>query len=123
METRTQNKPPEEASVIEHVIELLNNDDVSTIIEAADSGDSEKQIAIEFVQSYVQFLQELVEHDLSANLIRTDIEVRDLISHVNIMMKKKYEAPFMAMMLHSASHYRSMQAKLLSESNKEKSSQ
>ncbi len=123
MEAKTEHKPPDEASVITHAIELLNNDDVSTIMDAADSGDSEKQIAVEFVKSYVQFLQELVEHDLAANLIRTDVEVRDLISHVNIMMKKKYEAPFMAMMLHSVSHYRSMQAKLLSDSNKEKSSQ
>lgn len=120
MEAKTENKPLDEASVIEHAIELLNNDDVSAIIDAAGSGSSEKQIAVEFVKSYVQFLQELVEHDLSANLIRTDIEVRDLISHVNIMMKKKYEAPFMAMVLHSAPHYRSMQARLLSGTEDEK---
>lgn len=114
MDAKTENKPLDEASVIEHAIELLNNDDVSVIIDAAGSENAEKQIAVEFVKSYVQFLQELVEHDLSSNLIRTDIEVRDLISHVNIMMKKKYEAPFTAMVLHSALHYRSMRTRLLS---------
>jgi hypothetical protein len=120
METTGKNQSINEASVIDHAIELLNNDDVSAILDAATSNDSEKQIALEFVKSYVQFLQELVEHDLSAKLMRSDIEVRDLISHVNIMMKKKYEAPFTAMVFHSAQHYRSMQARILAKPEEEK---
>ncbi len=120
MEAKVENKPLDEASVIAHAIELLNNDDVSAILDMKASENSEKHVAVEFVKSYVQFLQELVEHDLRNNLIRTDIEICDLISHVNIMMKNKYEGPFMAMMLHSALHYRSMQTRLLSGAEEKK---
>lgn len=120
METKAENTQPNEASVVDHAVELLSNDDVSAIINAGTAETSEKQIAVEFVKSYVQFLQELVENDLSRNLIRSDIEVRDLISHVNIMMKKKYEGPFMAMVLHSAHHYRSMQSRILAGTEDEK---
>lgn len=110
-----------EAVVIDHVVNFLNNNDVSSLMEITEADSAEKQIALEFVKSYVQFLRELVEYDFKKNLIRSDVEIRDLISHVNIMMKKRYEEAFMAMVLQSVSHYRNMQARILAEEQQEKS--
>ncbi len=72
------------------------------------------EIALEFVKSYAHFVQELVEHDLKIKLQRSDIEIRDLISHVNMLMRKKYELTFTAMVYNSPSHYRKILEKILS---------
>ena len=94
--------------VIELAIELLGNSDILSAINKFKPDTEVKELALEFVQSYSTYVQELVAHDLNIKLNRSDIEVRDLISHVNIMMKKKYELAFNAIVLHSPAHYRSI---------------
>ncbi|MCX7677973.1 MAG: hypothetical protein N2316_02025 [Spirochaetes bacterium] len=120
MEEKIEKISADESTVINYVEELLAQDDITATNDIAGSENSEKQIALEFIKSYVQFLQELVENDLKNNLIRSDVEIRDLISHVNIMMKKRYETPFIVMVRYSVSHYRNMQSRLLAELGKDK---
>jgi len=50
----------------------------------------------------------IIEHDVEKSINRTDFEIRDLISHVNIMMKSKDEYTFNTMVMHSPSHYRNL---------------
>ncbi len=110
---RTMPENPAEQSavkleVIDISLELLSSLDIFAALEAFKPVGEAGGIATEFIRSYAQFMQELVDHDIHAKLNRTDIEIRDLISHVNIMMKKKYEIPFTAMAMHSPAHYRNI---------------
>lgn len=106
---------PDASSVISETVELLGAGDISSAIINFRADTEASQIALEFVKSYAHFVQELVDHDLKIKLQRSDIEIRDLISHVNMLMRKKYELTFTAMVYNSPSHYRKILEKILSE--------
>jgi hypothetical protein len=113
-----QNEQTSDSSpVIDLAVELLGNSDILTAVTNFNSDTNEKELALEFVKSYALYIQELVAHDFNLKLNRSDIEIRDLVSHVNIMMKKKYEPAFNAIALHSPAHYRSIQNSILAGSD------
>ena len=106
-------QPSDSSPVIELAIELLGNSDILSAVNGFKPDTEVKELALEFVKSYSLYVQELVAHDLKIKLSRSDMEIRDLISHVNIMMKKKYELAFNAIVLHSPAHYRSILKSIL----------
>ena len=104
---------PENLQIIEEITELLSNEDISTAVKNFKADSEGKEIALEFANSHILFLKEIVESDNKKAIERTDVEIRDLISHVNIMLKNKDEFLFTTMVIHSPSHYKNMQKKLL----------
>jgi len=114
MPEKSQDQSAVTLEVIDISLELLSSQDIFAALQTFKSVGEAGEIASEFIRSYAHYIRELVDHDIKAKLIRTDIEIRDLISHVNIMMKKKYETPFTAMAMHSPAHYRTIQNALIS---------
>lgn len=121
MNTATDNKErePDKDIVAFEANEILGADDVMRKLKSFKADTREKEIAVDFVQSYVNFMEELVDHDLQINLNRNNVEIRDLVSHVNSMMKEKSEYIFTTMVLHSPAHYRNIQAELLKKGAEE----
>ncbi|HQO00857.1 MAG TPA: hypothetical protein PLI62_01220 [Spirochaetota bacterium] len=106
-------REPDKDIVTFEANEILGSDDVIKKLKIFKADTREKEIAVEFVQSYVNFMEELVTHDLQVNLNRNNVEIRDLVSHVNSMMREKSEFIFNTMVLHSPAHYRNIQTDLL----------
>ncbi len=94
--------------VSETAQELMSNDRILSAIKSFKPKNDEDAIALEFVESYLNFMKGIIEHDVEKSINRTDFEIRDLISHVNIMMKSKDEYTFNTMVMHSPSHYRNL---------------
>lgn len=114
------NKPDSERfAVIEEAAELLCSENIFRAIKTYKPDKKEKEIAAEFVKSYVQFINEIVSHDLEAVINRSDFEIKDLVAHVNSMMRKKDEYIFNSMVAHSPSHYRSIQKIILKKETDE----
>lgn len=87
---------------------LLSNDKILSAVGSFKPKNDEDVIALEFVKSYLNFMKGIIEHDVEKSINRTDFEIRDLISHVNIMMKSKDEFTFNTMVVRSPSHYRNL---------------
>ncbi|HPJ38227.1 MAG TPA: hypothetical protein PLT75_07270 [Spirochaetota bacterium] len=117
--TGTTAREPDKDIVTFEANEILGTDDVVRKLKTFKADSREKEIAVDFVQAYVNFMEELVEHDLHINLNRNNVEIRDLVSHVNSMMKEKSEFIFNTMVLHSPAHYRNIQTALLGKSSAE----
>jgi hypothetical protein len=75
--------------VSETAQELMSNDRILSAIKSFKPKNDEDAIALEFVESYLNFMKGYIEHDVEKSINRTDFEIRDLISHVNIMMKRQ----------------------------------
>lgn len=54
-------------------------------------------------------MQEITAHDREKNIIRSDFEIKDLVSNVNMMLQKKNEYIFSTMVMKSPAHYKSIQ--------------
>ncbi len=106
---------PNRVLVAEEAVTLLSTDDISKAINTFKADTPEKEIALEFVKSHYQFMQELVKNDLERKLGRTDFEIKDLVAHVNIMMKNKDEYIFTTMVIHSPSHYHLVQQQIIKQ--------
>ncbi len=104
---------PDRSVVSEEAIALLQSDNPLSALKSYNASSSEKEIASEFVNAHIQFMQDVVSNDIQHNVLRSDIEIMDLTAHVNIMLKQKDEAIFKAMVNHSPSHYKSIQKNLL----------
>ena len=111
---------PNRMLVAEEAVTLLSSDNISKAINSYKADTPEKEIALEFVNSHYQFMQELVKHDLGRKLGRTDFEIKDLVSHVNIMMKNKDEYIFTTMVIHSPSHYHLVQQQIIKQQAEKK---
>ncbi len=119
-EEKNEDTPVTEDSELEHskivvteeITELLDHEDILKTIKTFKLDSDEKKIAIEFVNSHIQFLKEIVENDYKKNIMRQNVEIQDLISHVNIMLKNRDEYLFTAMIVSSPSHYRCIQTEL-----------
>lgn len=105
-DSKTNETQPNRLLVAEEAASLLTNKDFFNNIEKFKPDTPEKEIALEFVSSYSQFMLEIVQNDLKKQLVRSDMEVKDLIAHVNMMMKEKDSYIFSSMVLNSAEHYK-----------------
>lgn len=114
------NESPEVVSVItEEITELLSNDNIVEAISKFETDSEEKEIAMEFVKSHILFLQEIVEKDYNKEKSRMDVEIRDLVSHVNMMLRKRDEYLFTAIIMNSPAHYKSIEKDLINRSQEE----
>ncbi len=102
----------EKLLVQEQVRELLSNEDIVSAVANFKADSEEQEIALDYANSHIQFLSQIVESDRNKGIVRSDVEIRDLVSHVNIMLKKKDEYLFITIVMYSPSHYREMQRKL-----------
>lgn len=98
--------------VQEQLAELLQNDDIILAVANFKADSEEQEIALDYANSHIQFLTQIVESDRNKGVVRSDVEIRDLVSHVNLMLKKKDEYLFTTIVMYSPSHYREMQRKL-----------
>ena len=112
-------REPDKDVVTFEAIEILGTDDVVRKLKTFKADSPEKEIAADFVQSYVNFIEELVNHDLQIHLNRSNVEIRDLVSHVNSMMKEKSEFIFTTLVLHCPAHYRNIQTEILEKGSAE----
>ncbi len=112
-------KEPNRILVAEEAVSLLSSDNITVAMNKYKSDTPEKEIALEFVNSHYQFMQELVINDLNRKLGRSDFEIKDLVSHVNVMMKNKDEYIFTTMVIHSPVHYHLIQEGILKQKAKE----
>ncbi|MFW5769860.1 MAG: hypothetical protein ACOCX9_00345 [Spirochaetota bacterium] len=112
-------KEPNRILVAEEAVSLLSSDNITVAMNIYKSDTPEKEIALEFVNSHYQFMQELVINDLNRKLGRSDFEIKDLVSHVNVMMKNKDEYIFTTMVIHSPVHYHLIQEGILKQKAKE----
>jgi len=104
---------PNREIVLDESAALLSNENIVTALKKYTPNTREKELAVEFVSSYSQFIQELTKHDLNKKIGRSDVEIQDLISHVNMMLKKKNDYLFTMMVMKSPLHYRNIQKSLI----------
>lgn len=94
------------ALVESEVVALFGSENIVHAIKTYRADTKQKEISLEFVKSYLQFINEIAAHDAVSNRDRSDPEVRDLVSHVNLMLRKRDEDVFTSMVLHCNRHYR-----------------
>lgn len=114
-ETETQEqeiKDVKKLIVVDEIMELLNSENILEAISSFQADSDEKKTAIEFVNSHNLFLTELVGNDYKKNLIRSDIEIKDVVANINSMLKARDEIIFTAMVYKSTSHYRQIHTSL-----------
>jgi hypothetical protein len=92
--------------VVRLAISLLDKDDILEAAASLKADTSEKEIAVEYVKGYAHFLKDLAEKDKEKMRQRADYEVRELVGHVNVMLKTKQPEVFMKMVLNSPKHYK-----------------
>lgn len=102
---------PEALAVIEEITELFGKEDIVAAVRKFKADSEEKKIAVEFTNSHIQFINQVVESDYKKGIARTDVEIRDMLSHVNAMLRQKDEYLFTNMIMHCPSHYRNIQNK------------
>ena len=111
---------PNREIVLDETITLLSSENILTAIQKYTPNTREKELAVEFVTSYSQYMQELTKHDLDKKVGRSDIEIQDLISHVNMMLKAKDDYLFTTMVIKRPLHYRNIQKNLFKRDTEEK---
>jgi hypothetical protein len=109
----------EALAVIEEISELVSKEDIIAAIQKFKADSEEKKIAVEFVNAHIQLLNQIVESDYKKGIARTDVEIRDMISNLNAMLKKKDEYLFTTIVMHSPSHYRNIQKRFYAKIKKE----
>jgi hypothetical protein len=108
----------EKLLIMEEITELLSSKNIYDSIKMFKADSEEKEIALEFINSHIQFLMGIVENDYRKKIIRSDAEIRDLLSHINLLLRKKDEYLFNTMIVNSPSHYKNVLDKLLAEHKK-----
>jgi hypothetical protein len=110
---------PERLRVVEEISDLFGNEDIVMAVKKFKTDSEEKKIAVEFANSHIQFLNEIIESDHKKGIARKDVEIRDFISHANVLLQKKDEYLFTTIITHSPAHYRNIQKSYYSQLNKE----
>lgn len=107
--------------VKEEIHDLLSNEDLIEAVKKFKADTSDKEIALEFANSHIQFLNEIVESDYKKGVTRTDVEIRDMVAHVNMMLQKRDAYIFTTMVAHTHFHYRHIQNKFYENIKKDES--
>ncbi|HNX58411.1 MAG TPA: hypothetical protein PKK43_04890 [Spirochaetota bacterium] len=101
------------ATVVREAVTLLQSKDIDAAIASFKADTPEKEISLEYVTSYLQFVREVAERDAAKARLRADYEIRELLGHVNAMLKEKQPDLFMKMLLNVPRHYKTLFDKLL----------
>jgi hypothetical protein len=117
--TDTGKISPEALAVTEELADLLSKEDIVAEIQKFKADTEEKKIAVEFANSHINFLKQAIESDYKKGISRTDVEIRDMLSHVNSMLKKRDEYLFYTIITNSPSHYRNIQKRFYAKIKKE----
>ncbi|MGL4368210.1 MAG: hypothetical protein ACRCUT_00830 [Spirochaetota bacterium] len=96
---------PDIQIVVREAMLLLESDNLMPAFEKFKADTPEKEIALEYVSSYAQFIRDVAENDLAKNIQRADYEIRELVGHINAMLKQKQGDIFMKMVLMCPKHY------------------
>lgn len=107
--------------VKEEIHDLLSNEDLVEAVKNFKADTSDKEIALEFANSHIQFLNEIVESDYKKGVTRTDVEIRDMVAHVNMMLQKRDAYIFTTIVAHTHSHYGHIQNKFYANIKKDES--
>lgn len=107
--------------VKEEIHDLLSNEDLVEAVKKFKADTSDKEIALEFANFHILFLNEIVESDYKKGVTRTDVEIRDMVAHVNMMLQKRDAYIFTTMVAHANSHYRHIQNKFYANIKKDES--
>lgn len=99
---------PSIETAVREAIALLSNEKIDDTVKTYKADTEEKKIALEYVNAYLIFIHEVAELDAARGRIRAGYEIRELIGHVNSMLKKKQENLFMKMLLMAPKHYEGM---------------
>lgn len=94
--------------VVKNAVSLLDSDNVIAASESFKADTQEKEIAKEYVSSYAQFLKDIADRDLERGRLRADYEIREIVGHINSMLKNKQSDVFMKMVLNAPKHYKTM---------------
>jgi len=92
--------------VVRLAVSLLDRDDIFEATASIREDTPEKEIAAEYVKGYAHFLKDIADKDKEKMRPRADYEIRELIGHVNVMLKAKQPEVFMRMVLNAPKHYR-----------------
>ncbi len=87
---------------------LIEQENLYTVLKSYKADTEEKQIALEFSRGYMQYIEETVENDRQIGLLRKDIEIRDLCSHANMLMRQRDESLFTLLTKMSPVHYKAI---------------
>ena len=96
---------PDIVLAVRETLKLLDNENITAAVAAMKADTPEKEIAVEYVSAYAQFIKDIAEIDTKRAAVRADYEVRELVGHVNAMLKKKQSDIFMKMLLMCPKHY------------------
>jgi hypothetical protein len=94
--------------VVRLTVSLLDKDDIFAAAASVKADTPEKEIAAEYVKGYAHFLKDIADKDKEKMRPRADYEIRELIGHVNVMLKIKQPDVFMKMVLNAPKHYKMM---------------
>ena len=90
---------------VRETLSLLDKDDLFKAVAGYKADSEEKEIAAEYVKAYSHFLKDVADHDTAASRSRADYELRELVGHINAMLKHKQPDIFMKMLLNCPKHY------------------
>ena len=99
-------------AVTEEAVSLLGQENIISALKKSATATPEKEIAVEFVNSYVEFIKEIVGLDIKRGVLRGDFELRDLVAHVNAMMQQKDEYIYTTMVMQCPLHYKAVHRSL-----------
>ncbi|HSV97925.1 MAG TPA: hypothetical protein VLM75_13470 [Spirochaetota bacterium] len=99
---------PNRAAVTEEAVTLLAHENIISALKNSAAATPEKEIAVEFINSYVEFIKEIVGHDIKRGTLRGDFELRDLVAHINSMMQQKDEYVYTTMVMQCPLHYKAV---------------
>ena len=90
---------------VRETVALLEKDDIIKAVTDFKANTPEKEIAAEYAKAYAYFIKDVAEHDTAAGRRRADYELRELVGHINAMLKHKQPDIFMKMLLNCPKHY------------------
>ncbi len=115
----TQEKQPERILVMDEISSIVTSDNIVKALAHYKANTPEKEHALEFVKAHYNFIQEIVTNDIERKIVRSDFEIKDLVSHVNALMQHKDEYMFTTLVIHSPKHYQQVQKAVLQEMAKQ----
>jgi hypothetical protein len=99
---------------------LIEQENLYSVLKSFKADTEEKEVALEFTRGYIQFIEETVENDRHVGLLRKEIEIRDLCSHANMLMRQRDESLFILLTKMSPTHYKAINKSMSAESAQKK---
>ncbi|TAL38816.1 MAG: hypothetical protein EPN93_03555 [Spirochaetes bacterium] len=109
---------PDRNAVAREARALLEQENINAAVRDFKADSEEKKLALEFINGHMQFMRETVENDRKNGLLRKDLEIRDLVSHINMMLKHRDEGLFFTLVKMSPVHYKAVNKDLVQVANK-----